>query len=88
MGRSSSSTYAFAAGGVSGMCASESLVRFVTAVDRFSDTGGDSTRVFLRASVFTGRVRFFEEGTGFVSISPSRSSMKSLSAAVTTGWMC
>ena len=35
----------------------------------------------------TGRIRFVDKRTGFVFISPNRSSMKSLSAAVATGWV-
>ena len=64
---------------------SESLVLRLVAAGRFSDTGGESIRVFLRASVFTDRIRGADWLTGFVSISPNRSSMKSLSAAVATG---
>ena len=84
-GRSSSSTYVFLAGGVSGMYESDSFVRLVFVAGLFSEIGGDRTRVFLRVSVFTGRMRVADRLVAFVSISPSRSSIKSTSAALTVG---
>ena len=85
VGSSSWSVEVFAAGGVAGMYESGSLVRFVFALSRFPDIGGDRTRVFLRASVLMGCMRGAEWRGLFVLISPSRSSMKSLSAALATG---
>lgn len=85
VGRSSSSAYVFLAGGVSGIYESDSFVRLVFAAGLFSDIVGDRTRVFLRVSVFMGRMRVADRLVAFVSISPSRSSIKSTSAALTVG---